>query len=179
MSRSALLTAGVTDAEGTVAAPFAGSGTAALAGIYKAYESAAGVELAAEAKLIAGEELALTGELGDILGQDEAAALIAQLKEEIIEQGLDKPENIRPAIRNAAAQLGVDLSEEQVESLTQLLAKLVQLDIDPAKLADQVNSIADTIKGLQGAQQATEGFFATIKSGWDAVVNWFKGIFGG
>ena len=39
---SALATAGITDAKVVVAAPFAVSGTAALAGIYKAYEDMTG-----------------------------------------------------------------------------------------------------------------------------------------
>ncbi len=178
MYKNALITAGISDASVVVAAPFQVSGTAALAGIYKAYESAAGSELKAEAKDAAGEELALTGQLGELLGQEEAAALIAQLKEEVIKQGLDTPEAIRPAIRDGAKELGIELTDEQVEMLTQLLLKLIKLDIDPDKLAEQVVNITKTLENLQKAQQSTAGFFQKVQDGWTSVVNWFKGIFG-
>ena len=45
MYRNAFTTAGITDARVTVAAPFPVSGTAALAGIYKAYEDMTGQKL--------------------------------------------------------------------------------------------------------------------------------------
>ena len=179
MYKNALITAGINDAAVVVTAPFPVSGTAALAGIYKAYESAAGKELVAEAKSAAGEELAITGQLGDLLGQEEAAQLLAQLKEEVVKQGLDKPETIKPAIEQAATELGVTLSSEQIDMLTNLLLRLLELDLDPTKLAEQVNSIMGTLQNLQKAADTTNNFLGGMKSGWDNFVGWIKGLFGG
>lgn len=178
MYKNALITAGITDAQVLVTAPFQVSGTAALAGIYKAYESAVGVELEEEAKSAAGEELAITGQLGDILGQEEAAQLIAQLKEEVIKQGLDTPETVKPAIEQAARELGVTLTDEQVDMLTNLLLRLLELDIDPQELAEQVNSIVNTLQNIQKAADNTNSFFQTISNGWNSFVNWIKNLFG-
>ena len=66
MYSSALATAGVDNARIVVAAPVEVSGTAALAGILKAYESAASTQLSDEAKAVAGSEMVLTGDLADM-----------------------------------------------------------------------------------------------------------------
>ena len=58
---SALATAGITDARILVAAPFAVSGTAALSGVYKAYEDMTGTSLDDRAKLVSTQELTVTG----------------------------------------------------------------------------------------------------------------------
>jgi uncharacterized protein YpuA (DUF1002 family) len=179
MFKSVLITAGIGDALVKVSAPFPVSGTAALAGIYKAYEEAVGTTLDEAAKLLAGEELALTGQLGDILGQDEAAVLIAELKEEVVRQGLNTPEAIRPAIVEGAKQLGIDLSDGQIDMVTNLLLKIIEMDLDPKQLAEQVNSLAKTLQNIQKAQEATSDFIGKVQSGWNTVVNWFKGLFGG
>lgn len=95
MYASALATAGVKDAEVKVACPVKVSGTAALAGIFKAYEATSG-ELSDIAKETATEELVTTGELGDIIGQEQAAELIAMIKQKILELGYDNPDTVRP-----------------------------------------------------------------------------------
>ena len=77
---NALTTAGITDAKVIVSAPFAVSGTAALTGVYKAYEDITGESLSKLAKSVGAEELILTGQLAEYIGSEEAAALINELK---------------------------------------------------------------------------------------------------
>ena len=77
---NALTTAGITDAKVIVSAPFAVSGTAALTGVYKAYEDITGQSLSNLAKSVGAEELILTGQLAEYIGSKEAAALINELK---------------------------------------------------------------------------------------------------
>ena len=62
MYASALATAGITDANIIVAAPFEVSGTAALTGVYKAYEDMTGQKLDDLAKLVSTQELTITGD---------------------------------------------------------------------------------------------------------------------
>ena len=59
MYMSALATAGITDAKVVVAAPFEVSGTAALTGVYKAYEDITGKKLDDLAKLVSTQELTI------------------------------------------------------------------------------------------------------------------------
>ena len=80
MYKNALTTAGITDADVKVTAPFEVSGTAALTGIYKAYEDITGNSLSSLAKMVGAEELIVTGQLAEYIGSDEATALINELK---------------------------------------------------------------------------------------------------
>lgn len=174
---SALATAGIENADVVVAAPTQVSGTAALAGIYKAYETAANVTLSEEAKSVAGEELAITGQLAEYLGTDEAVALIDQVKREVVEQGLDNEESIRPAIVQASKELGVQLTDAQIDMLVKLALRMLELDLDAKQIAEQAQGILKTLEGLQRAQESTAGFFDKVAKGFTAVVDWFKGLF--
>lgn len=178
MYTSALATAGIVNAEVIIAAPTQVSGTAALAGIYKAYETAAGVTLSEAAKSVAGQELAITGQLNEFLGSDQATELIAQLKQEVIAQGLTTPEKIRPAIEQGAKELGITLNESQINMVSDLLLKIIELDLDPDQIAEQLRSISTTLENLQKAQESTQSFFSKVSDGFNAVVGWFKGLFG-
>ena len=71
---SALATAGITDAKITVTAPFDVSGTAALTGVYKAYEDITGTKLDETAKAVA-DITKLLAMLSDYYKQDKAGEL--------------------------------------------------------------------------------------------------------
>ena len=73
MYRNALLTAGIEDADITVAGPFSISGTAALVGAIKAYETMTGEEIDDENLDAANDELVLTGKLVEDIGDSEKA----------------------------------------------------------------------------------------------------------
>ena len=70
MYKNALTTAGITDADVKVTAPFEVSGTAALTGIYKAYEDITGNSLSSLAKMVGAEELIVTGQLAEYICSD-------------------------------------------------------------------------------------------------------------
>ena len=71
MYRNALLTAGIEDADITVAGPFSISGTAALVGAIKAYETMTGEEIDDENLDAANDELVLTGKLVEDIGDSD------------------------------------------------------------------------------------------------------------
>lgn len=75
MYANALITAGVKDADVYVTAPFDVSGTAALTGLIKAYESAADIAIPEEQKEVANEEMVRTAELAETIGNKEANEL--------------------------------------------------------------------------------------------------------
>ena len=140
MYSSALATAGVDNARIVVAAPVEVSGTAALAGILKAYESAASTQLSDEAKAVAGSEMVLTGDLADMIGSDDAVELLAMVKNAIAEYHLDDYDSLRPYVEQGAKQLGVQLTEDQIDQITKLGVQIAKLDLDPEKLAGQLNA---------------------------------------
>ncbi|MDR3085835.1 MAG: DUF1002 domain-containing protein [Christensenellaceae bacterium] len=178
MYASALSTAGVENAAVVVAAPVEVSGTAALAGIFKAYESATGSVLDEAAKAVAASELTTLGRLAETIGPKEAEELIAMLKQYIAENDLKDPEKAKEAIAMAEKQLGVTLTDAQREQVIGLLTNFDKMNLDPAKVAEQINSLGASFRKLQDVQQVTQGFFETVKNGFQGVMNWFTGLFG-
>ena len=122
MYASALSTAGVQDAVIVVAAPVSVSGTAALAGILKAYESAAGTELSAAAKAAAGSEMVLTGDLADIIGSDQAVELIAMVKQAIADYNLTDFDTLRPYVVEGANSAWTSRTSRSTRSQTSACA---------------------------------------------------------
>lgn len=99
MYANALVTAGVKDARVIAAAPFKVSGTAALTGIIKAFEEITGKKLDEDAKRVANEEMVVTGELGEELGdKKKASELVKRVKEEVVEKGITDREDIKRII---------------------------------------------------------------------------------
>ncbi|KHF27442.1 hypothetical protein LR68_03722 [Anoxybacillus sp. BCO1] len=81
MYMNALITAGVKDAVIYITAPFPVSGTAALTGLMKAYELSSNETIPDEVKKVANEEMVKTAQLGESIGNDQAVALLAKIKE--------------------------------------------------------------------------------------------------
>ena len=177
MYSSALATAGVDNARIVVAAPVEVSGTAALAGILKAYESPASTQLSDEAKAVAGSEMVLTGDLADMIGSDDAVELLAMVKNAIAEYHLDDYDSLRPYVEQGAKQLGVQLTEDQIDQITKLGVQIAKLDLDPEKLAGQLNGLVDNIQKIQKVQQSAGSIFTNIKTAVQGFFNWIGSWF--
>lgn len=180
MYRNALLTAGVEDAKVIVAAPSSISGTAALIGAVKAYEAYSGEAVADEALAVATDELVLTGELADQLGNldaEQVSDMIAYLKQQIAERGLDDPEELETLVRQVAVEMGVELTDQQVSEIVDLLLKLGNLDIDANQLISQAKELYSRLESM-GIELDGEkvGNFITrfVSSIWDLIQSFLK-----
>ena len=149
MYTNALLTAGLEDAAVYVAAPSNISGTSALIGAVKAYAQMTGDSVDEQALETAVNELVVTGELGDILGNSETASdMIAYIKQQIIEQGVDSDADIETIIRNAMTEFNISLSDEDVATLIDLMHRISELDLDVNALAQQASQLYEKLKGM-------------------------------
>ncbi len=149
MYTNALLTAGLEDADVYVAAPSNISGTSALIGAVKGYADMTGSSVNEQALETAVNELVVTGEIGDILGDSETASdMVAYIKQQIVEQGVDSKEDIETIIRNAMKEFGISLSDEDVAKLVDLMDKISKLDIDVDALARQASQLYEKLKGM-------------------------------
>ena len=167
---NALASAGVSGADVIVAGPFEISGTAALVGTIKAYEQMTGEEVSDEVIEGCVDELTTTGDLGEEIGDTDAAeGIIAAVKEELADNPDMSAEEIAQAVRDAAEKAGVELSEATVQKIVNMLQNLQGLDIDWDNIAKQSSSILEKFSGLFDSGQA-QGFF-------ERIVNWFKGLF--
>ena len=175
MYRNALLTAGVADAKVIVAAPSSISGTAALIGAVKAYEAYSGEPVTDEALEVATDELVLTGDLMDELNNldpDQVSDMIAYLKQEIAERGLDDLEELENLVRQVAAEMEISLTDQQVSNIVDLLLKLGNLDIDANQLISQAKELYSRLESM-GIELDGEkvGNFITrfVSSIWDLI----------
>lgn len=163
MFRNVLATAGVTDARVIAAAPVTVSGTAALAGMFKGFEAVTGKKLDQEAKEAAADEMVTTGNLAAGLGdKDKAAELVSLVKEKVAADNLASPEEIKQAVEEAAAEINVKLTKEQIDSLIDLMKKFSNLDIDFQELKTQVKSINDKLNQALADHQEMKGWLQKI-----------------
>lgn len=141
MYRNALITAGVTDADIFVCGPTPISGTAALIGALKAYESMSGKEVSNEAIDTSLNELVTTGQIKEAVGDDQAEELIAYIKTVVATNDLNTKEEIDAAIRKGMVDLKVTLSEEEIAQIVDLMMKVKAMGIDYKVLAEQADDI--------------------------------------
>lgn len=172
---SALATAGITDAKIIVAAPFEVSGTAALTGVYMAYEDITGETLDETAKLVSTQELTLTAELAEKIGSYDSVEIVNELKLLLGETKNMTDEQLRREIESIASDLGVSLTDTQISQLISLCRGLEKLN--PEQLKEKVESVQNTIAKLGQAKETVSNFFEGVKNVWHSIVDFFKGLF--
>jgi uncharacterized protein YpuA (DUF1002 family) len=173
---NALITAGVKDAKIYITAPITVSGTAALTGIIKAYEISADKTIPEEVKQAANQEMVETAKLGDSIGDQNAAALIAKVKEEIAKNKPKNDEELRRIIEQAAKDLNVTLTDEEMQRLMDFFNKLKDLNIDWNQVSDQLNMAKDRISKFLESEEG-QGFVEKIKQFFIWLIDAIKSIF--
>ena len=180
MYKNALTTAGITDADIIVAGPKPISGTAALVGIFEAYEAMTGEAVQDNVVDAALNELVVTGELeASIQGltDQEVEEFIAYIKSLIAEKGLTDEKSINEAIDEACDKYGVTLSDDERQKIVDLLLKITSLGIDLSGLVDYAASLYNSFKNggsSSGIIASIGNFFGNIFS---AIVEFFKNLF--
>lgn len=176
MYANALVTAGVKDAKVYVTAPFTVSGTAALTGILKVYDTKTDQNVSEEQKKVANEELVRTADLGKDIGKDKATELITRVKEEMANQPVKSEEDLRQLIQKVADDLNVNLTDKQMDQLVALFDHIKNLDIDWGQVKDQLGKIRDNLDDFLNNEE-TQSFFQRlfdfIGSLIDKVKSWF------
>jgi len=162
MYANAMATARVKDARVIVAAPFPVSGTAALTGIFKAFEAATGKSLGDQAKKVANEELVRTGELARDIGKDNATRLVLLVKEKVITERTKDPERIRQIIINVAGDLNINLNNRQIEDLTTLMQKISGLNLNITDITDQLTNLKTEIQRKITERPELKNWFARL-----------------
>ena len=171
---SALATAGITDAKVIVAAPFEVSGTAALSGVYKAYEDMTGMKLDDLAKAVSTQELTITGDLAKEIGSMDSTSIVNELKLMLNETQKMSDQEIRQAIIEIAGRYNVSLTETQINQLISLCRSLEGLD--PDQLKQRVEEVQGTLQKVSEAKTKVVGFAQTVKKVVDSVTGFFNRI---
>jgi uncharacterized protein YpuA (DUF1002 family) len=176
MYLNALITAGVKDAKIKVVAPFQVSGTAALTGLMKAYEISSNEVIPEEVKQIANQEMVETAKLGDKIGSENAAALIAKIKEKVANNAPETDAQLRAIIEQAANEIGITLTENQIQSLIDLFNKMKDLNIDWNQVGDQLDKAKEKISKFLHSEEG-QGFLSKLKDFFTSLFEAIKALF--
>ena len=169
MYRNVLTTVGITDAK-IVASPRVVSGTAALTGVYKAYESLTGNILSEYAKMAGVDELIATGQLAEMIGSDEATEVINELKKILDETQKMTDDEVKQKIREIADDNDVSLTETEISQILTLARTLEGLDVE--QLRARAYGLADATRKATGWKKFTEGAKQTLED----IGNFFKDV---
>lgn len=154
MIATALSTAGVTNCEVVAACPYEVSGTGALTGVMKAYESASGKELDSTKKDLAAKEVVVTGDVAQQVGQDNATNIINQAKMQIIGDNIQNADEIYNIVYNIAEQNGVSLSQDEIDTIVSLLQQIAQQNYD---IQEMKQTLANIQQNLEQSKAEAEG----------------------
>lgn len=174
MYTNALITAGIENADVIVAGPFEITGTAALVGAMKAYSELTGEVISAESMDTAVNELVVTSQMAENVNSQDIEELIAFVKVEVVEKGLEDEEAIKEVIDEGASQLGITLTEEEKDSIISLMKKISELDLDIESMKEQATELFDKLEEMGIDKEQAKNFFQKII---DAIVDFFKGLF--
>lgn len=191
MIANTLVTAGIDSCDVIAAAPRDVSGTGALTGIIKAYEKVTDETLDEEKTNLAMEELYETAQLGQDIGQDQASAVMNEVKQQVLKDDLTEADDVEQVVNEVADYYNVDLNDEQVGKVSSLMANIGKQDYDydsikgtmeglQDKLVDNLGDISESFmentEGDGGILAAIGDFFMGI---FKAIANFFIGLFGG
>lgn len=178
MYKNALATAGLEDADVIIAGPFPLSGTAALIGAMKAYADMEEEEIDTESLDAAMNEIVVTGELNESLGDDvQTEEFIAYVKRKVVEGGLESKDKIQEVLSEACNKFEITLSDSEKERITSLMQKIGSLDLDMDSLLKQAGSIYDSLKEMESSSGILSRIAAFLKNLLEAVIQFFKGLF--
>ena len=152
MIATALSTAGVTNCEVVAACPYEVSGTGALTGVMKAYESASGQELDSTKKDLAAKEVVVTGDVAQQVGQDNATNIINQAKLQIIGDNIQNADEIYNIVNNIAVQNGVTLTQDELDTIVSLLQQIAQQNYD---IQEMKKTLEDIQQNLEDSKNGT------------------------
>lgn len=147
MIATTLSTSGVTNCEVVAACPFEVSGTGALTGIIMAYEAASGQALDSTKKELATEEMVVTGELAQNVGQNDAINIMNEAKMQIIGENIQNADEIYNIVYNIVENNNLSISAEQMDQIIALLEQIAQQNYDYDEMKETLESVEENVNG--------------------------------
>ena len=156
MIASSLSTSGVTNCEVVAACPFEVSGTGALTGIQMAYETASGEKLDETKKELATEEMVVTGNLADSVGQNDATTVINQAKMQVIADNVQNADDIYNIVVNISNNNNVSLTDDELNTIVSLLTQIAQQNYDYSEMQETLERVNDNVTGRADESTAAD-----------------------
>lgn len=187
MLASALTTCGITDASIVANAPYAVTGQAALAGILQGFQAVTGTTIPEKNKVVANNEVNVTTNLGNQIGQAKAEKIVTEAKKQVVDTKPETTGQVINIVNNVSSNNGVTLTPAQQQELTNLMNQIKSLNLNASKINSTLNAIQNSItngkKDFSNVSSAisneydklkSEGFFTKI--GHD-IENFFHDVY--
>ena len=144
-----------------------------------ATEDATGEPLDEDKKEIATEEMIITGDIGQDIGQDKATGIVNDIKIEVIKNGTSDTVQIAETINNITNNYNVSLSAEQTKQLEELMLKISEQDYNYKDMKDSLNNIAKDIDKKLDAigENVKKDVLETVKGWFEGFGDFVSGIF--
>ncbi len=174
--RNALITAGIKDADVKVTAPFKVTGTGALTGIMKAYETLTGETIPDDVKKVANEELVITTELSEQIGGIDTTKIINDIKIAFSENMPETEEEARTIIINISNNYNVNLTDEQVNQLVGLFMRMKNANVDWEKVADTAKQYSEKAAEYLSTEEG-KSFLQSLQAAFNNFIKWLTNLF--
>lgn len=176
MYRNALLTAGITDADVEVTALSKVTGTGALTGILKAYETLTGNEIPDAIKEVANEEMVVTSEISEDLGNKEATDLINMIKVSFADKMPETEEEARTVIINIINNNNLELTDKQIDQIVKLFMRMKNSNVDWNKLANTAVEYTEKAADYLSTEEG-QNFLESLKNTIVAFIDFIGSLF--
>ena len=165
MYANALKSSGINNGYVVVSSPVSASGEAALAGVLKSYEIAVGATIPDQAKKAATEELYTETQIVNQTGQnpDKIADLFSKVKDQVQNQNLQDPAQIKVIVVNIASTMNINLTSQQAQQIADTISNSQKAQ---ASLSDFKNKLQNV------TNQATQSGGII-----DQIMNYLQSIF--
>lgn len=152
MIATTLSTSGVTNCEVVAACPFEVSGTGALTGILMAYETASGEQLDSTKKELATQEMVVTGNLAQDVGQDDATSIINEAKMQILSGNVQNADEIYNIVVSIAEQNNMQVSGDQLDTIVSLLEQIAQQNYNYDEMKETLETVEENVTGVSSSE---------------------------
>jgi uncharacterized protein YpuA (DUF1002 family) len=181
MLRNALITSGITNCNIVCAAPMEVSGTGALTGVFKAYNSISSVQDLSDDKVeLASEELIMTMSIAEDIGQDEASDMISDLKEQVITGEFSSEDDIKQYIDEYVEENDIEITEEQIWNIVEFMLKISKQDYDIEQIKQAYSDVKDTLTEIKENTEKTKNVLEKIvdffKTLWAKITGTYEEI---
>ena len=136
--------------------------------------SITGKKLDSQAKVVGTEELAVTSELANEIGDEDTSSIVNDLKAILDQTKEMSDQELHDTIVDIANDYNQTLSEEDIGKLISLVRSLEKLDTNA--LMERVKSVRDALSHMSDLQDTAKTFTDRLRNLVSTIVDFFKGL---
>ena len=160
MYANALKSLGINNGYVVVTSPVPASGESALAGVLKSYELAVGAQIPDNAKQAATDTLYTETNIANETGQspDTIANLFEQVQDQVQNQNLQDPSQIKVIVINVANNLNINISDSQAQQIADTVSNSQKVQGDLADFKSQLQNVTGQFSQSGGILSQIMGY---------------------